>query len=250
MRSRKQKLTDDQIEADLVASLSDPSAWDVLPAVPACNSPRPAWMLGKDLELGARSRCMPSYDPAMSLGQARAAYFAASEFSPDGGYGDRWVKLRIGRFFLPFPNTEARVRAVRLHDIHHVLTGYGTTWAGEAEIGAWEIASGCGRHYPAWILNFGALTIGLALAPARAFRAFVRGRHSHNLYGGEFQEALLGRSVGSLRQELAIPGDGEVSASPGDLAAFVAWSLVSVVVSALPWVAAAAGAVWLLLRLE
>jgi NADPH:quinone reductase-like Zn-dependent oxidoreductase len=36
---------------------------------------------------------------------------------------------------------------VKLHDIHHVLTGYDTTWRGKAEIGAWEIASGCGRHY-------------------------------------------------------------------------------------------------------
>jgi hypothetical protein len=189
---------------------------------------------------------MPSYDPAQSIGQARAAYFAASGFSPDGGYDDRWVKLRIGRFFLPFPNTAARVRAVRLHDIHHVLTGYATTWAGEAEIGAWEIASGCGRHYPAWFLNFGALTIGLALAPVRVFRAFVRGRHSRNLYGGDFAEQMLERTVHSLRAELVIPEDG-TSASPGDIAAFVAWSAVSIVVSALPWLAAAAA--WLLLRL-
>jgi hypothetical protein len=187
--------------------------------------------------------------PPCRLRQARAAYFAASGFSPDGGYGDRWVKLRVGRFFLPFPNTAARVRAVRLHDLHHVLAGYATTWAGEAEIGAWEIASDCGRHYPAWILNFGALTVGLALVPARLFRAFVRGRHSRNLYGGEFQEQMLECTVGSLRQELAIPEDGDVSASPGDLAAFVAWSAVSVAISALPWVAAAAVAAWLLQRL-
>lgn len=191
---------------------------------------------------------MPSYDPALPMRQARAAYFAASGFSPDGGYGERWVKLKAGRFFIRFPNTAARVRAVRLHDLHHVLTGYATTWAGEAEIGAWEIASGCGRHYPAWFLNFGALAIGLVLAPVRVFRAFVRGRHSGNLYGGEFQEPMLERTVGSLRQELAIPEDG-VSAAPGDIAAFVAWSLVSAVVSALPWVAPAAVAVWLLLRL-
>src|SRR6266576_6718560 len=57
--------------------------------------------------LGARSSRMPSYDPALPMRQARAAYFAASGFSPDGGYGDRWVKLKIGRFFLPFSNTAA-----------------------------------------------------------------------------------------------------------------------------------------------
>jgi hypothetical protein len=178
-------------------------------------------------------------DPALPLRQARAEYFAASGFLPDGGYGDRWVKLRIGRFFIPFPNTAARVRAVKLHDLHHVLTGYTTTWAGEAEIGAWEIASGCGRHFPAWLLDFGALAIGLVLAPVRVFRAFVRGRHSGNLYGGEFQEPMLERTVGSLRQELAIP-EKNVSASLGDIGAFVVWSGLSVLVSALPWIVSGA----------
>lgn len=192
---------------------------------------------------------MPSPDPALSMRQARAAYFAASGFPPDGGYGDRWVKLRIGRFFIPFPNTAARVRAVRLHDLHHVLAGYATTWAGEAEIGAWEVASGCGRHYPAWFLNFGALAIGLALAPDRVFRAFVRGRYSGNLYGGEFQEQMLDRTVGSLRGELAIP-EGERSPAARDVAAFVAWSAVSVAVSALPWSVAGAAGVLLVLRLR
>jgi hypothetical protein len=33
------------------------------------------------------------------------------------------------------------------HDLHHVATGFDTTLVGEAEIGAWELASGC-RHYP------------------------------------------------------------------------------------------------------
>ncbi len=189
---------------------------------------------------------MPLHDAAFSLRQARAEYFAASGFPLDGGYGDRWVRLKAGPFTLRFPNTAARVRAVRLHDLHHVLTGYGTTWTGEAEIGAWEIASGCGRHYPAWFLNFGALAIGLALAPLRVFRAFVRGRHSRNLYAGEFREELLDLTVGALRETLSIPGDG-TPASPRDLLAFAAWSVVSIVLSALPW-AAAGGGVWLFVR--
>ena len=140
-----------------------------------------------------------------SIREARAAYFARSGFAPDGGYADKWVCLKIGRFAIGFPNTKARVRAVRLHDIHHVLTGYATTWVGEAEIGAWEIASGCGRHYPAWLLNFGAVAVGLVLAPRRVFHAFVRGRHSKNLYSGQFEERLLDYTVDALRSELAIP---------------------------------------------
>ena len=51
--------------------------------------------------------------------------------------------LRIGRVpVAAFPNGAARVRAVRLHDLHHVATGYATSWVGEAEIGAWEREAG------------------------------------------------------------------------------------------------------------
>jgi hypothetical protein len=53
------------------------------------------------------------------------------------------VKLNSGRLKLAFPNTQARIRAVRYHDLHHVVTDYETNWKGESEIGAWEVATGC-----------------------------------------------------------------------------------------------------------
>ena len=50
-----QHLTDDQIEAEVLATRNDPSAWELLPPVPPSSSPRPAWMLRrKHLELAAR----------------------------------------------------------------------------------------------------------------------------------------------------------------------------------------------------
>ncbi len=55
MSSRKRKLTDDQIEAEVLADLADPSAWDEAIFVPPSTSPRPAWVaLGRHLELSAR----------------------------------------------------------------------------------------------------------------------------------------------------------------------------------------------------
>src|SRR5688572_12140938 len=107
---------------------------------------------------------MPRYRDDAVVRDARAQYFANAGFAQDGGYADRWVRLKAGGVTVfMFPNTAARVRSVKLHDLHHVLTEYDTTWAGEAEIGAWELASGCARHYPAWVLNFGAVAIGLLL---------------------------------------------------------------------------------------
>jgi hypothetical protein len=138
-----------------------------------------------------------------TLRDARALYFAANGFG-DGGYASRWVVLRAGPLRLAFPNTKQRVRSVRLHDLHHVLTGYQTSWTGEAEIAAWELASGCRDHWAAWWLNLSAAAIGLVIAPRAVASAWRRGRRTRNLYAGEFDEALLDETVGAVRGRLGL----------------------------------------------
>jgi ubiquinone biosynthesis protein Coq4 len=136
--------------------------------------------------------------------EARARYFAENGLG-EGGYDDRFVVLRVGGVpVLAFPNTKQRVRSVRFHDVHHVLTGYGTSWRGEGEIAAWELASGCRDHWAAWWLNFWAALIGLVIAPREVVRAFQRGLASRNLYDREWDDALLERRVGELRGELGL----------------------------------------------
>jgi hypothetical protein len=147
---------------------------------------------------------MAHYDRSLTLRAAREEYFDRSGFS-EGGYTDRWVKLKVGPVIvLAFPNAPARVRSVKLHDLHHVLTEYDTSWTGEAEIGAWELAAGCARHYAAWILNGGAMAIGVLIAPRRTLRAFLRGRRSDTLYRESFSDALLECTVGELRDRLRL----------------------------------------------
>src|SRR5215831_15854810 len=144
---------------------------------------------------------MAHYAAELNMRDARQHYFTVNNFN-NGGYEDRWVILyRVGPIPLGFPNTKGRVRAVKLHDLHHVLTEYDTTWTGEAEIGGWEIASGCADHYAAWVLNMGAFAIGLFIAPVAVYKAFIRGRHSKNLYKLTFDDALLEREVGTFREE-------------------------------------------------
>lgn len=143
-------------------------------------------------------------DPETTVRQARQRYFEHNGLG-EGGYEDRWVILRAaGLPVAVFPNSKQRVRSVRLHDIHHVLTGYGTSFVGEAEIGAWELTSGCRDHYAAWVLNIAAVLIGLPLAPRAIWRAARRGRESQNLYGREWDDSLLDRTLGELRSELGI----------------------------------------------
>jgi ubiquinone biosynthesis protein Coq4 len=141
---------------------------------------------------------------AVLVREARARYFAENALG-DGGYRDRWVVLRVaGVPAFVFPNTRERVRSVRIHDVHHVLTGYATTWRGEAEIAAWELASGCRDHWAAWGLDLSAALIGLCIAPRAVWRAFRRGRACRNLYEREWDDGILERRVGELRRELGL----------------------------------------------
>lgn len=169
----------------------------------------------------------------MTLGAARAAYYERNHFGADGGDSLAWVPLKVFGMTLKIPNTDGRRRAVRIHDLHHVVTGYQTDLAGESEIGAWELASGCLRWPAATVLNLFALGIGLLIAPVRVIRAWARGRHTQNLYGEDGVEHLLPRTVSEMRHTLALDG-----AAPGvrarDALAVIALGLPMLAVMAAP----------------
>ena len=168
---------------------------------------------------------MPRYAPTLTVRDARAQYFQTNNFG-DGGYNSKWVKIQAGPLPIYFPNTKARVRAVKLHDIHHILTEYDTSLTGEAEIAAWEIASGCKSYYAAWQLNLGALAMGELFAPRRVYAAFIRGRHSMNLYSGVFEESLLDVEVDTLRRQLKLD-QLLPSANTRDRLSFWSWSAIA-----------------------
>jgi hypothetical protein len=128
------------------------------------------------------------------------------------------VNLKLGPVPVSFPNTPGRVRAVRYHDLHHVLTGYDTDNAGEFEISAFEIAAGCKDFYAAWFLNLGGTTAGMFRWPRRTFRAFLRGRASRSLYGEEL-EPLLEASVAEARARMGCPAEPP-AARASDVALF------------------------------
>ena len=171
-------------------------------------------------------------DPVSSLHctmrDARARYFEEAGLGSDGGYSARWVHLKLGVVSLAFPNTASRVRAVQYHDLHHVLTGYATDWVGECEISAWEIASSCRGFAAAWLLNLFAFSAGCLFAPARTFRAFVRGSCESNLYTLEDLGTVLDRELEEVRNELGLSSDTRIPRA-ADRLAFLTWSLVSIV---------------------
>lgn len=174
-----------------------------------------------------------TYDERLTMEQARATYFEVNGFGPDGGYDDAWVDFALGPVKFPFPNTPSRVKAVRFHDLHHVITAYDTDIIGEFEISAWELGAGCKRYMAAWVLDLSGLIGGVFSAPRRTFQAFVRGRRSRSLFRDDFAP-ILARTLDDLRREHLPEGDAgpqtPQSWKAKDLVFFATAALAGVVV--------------------
>jgi hypothetical protein len=166
---------------------------------------------------------------ALTVGQARERYFADAGFPPDGGYAAKFVKVgQLGPIPLGFPNSDSRRKAVGLHDLHHVATGYKTDWTGEGEISAWEIGSGCGRMWFAWYINLQGMLMGWVVNPGATWRAWVRGRHSKNLYYEGLSERVLRETVSGLRARLALDRPAPAPTA-GDVASCALWTVAALV---------------------
>lgn len=158
------------------------------------------------------------------------AYTQRNGFAADGGASEAWVRFSVGPLHVIFPNSDSRRRAIVHHDMHHVATGYQTTVVGEAEIGAWELASGCGAIPVAWVLNSVALAGGLFVNPKRVGKAYARGLHSRNTYG-QPSGALYAMTLGELQAHLGL---GEPEPTVVEWARFIAVAARSVVTCGTP----------------
>lgn len=188
----------------------------------------------------------------MTLGEARARYFELNRFGDDGGYEERWIKVKVWKFPIWLPNTAGRVKAVKLHDLHHVLTEYPTTWRDEAEISAWEIGTGgLKRYYAGWLLDLMNVAQGLVVNPKGVYRGFMRGRSNSNLFTLEFNDEMLAGKVGDYRHRLRLDGPSS-AVRPRDILSFIFWvafSLFVYLVAVSPiWLGAALIVLWILWR--
>lgn len=151
----------------------------------------------------------PAYDPDGTVREALGAYFKAYGLGA-GGYDDPYHVIKV-LGFLPVivPNPPARKRALRRHDLNHVLASYdaiGTS--GEVEIAGFEIGArgGCRGYWVAWGINLFCFAMGLVSRPRRLFHAFVRSRDALNAYSlANVEGAFLDRQLQEVRAELKIP---------------------------------------------
>jgi hypothetical protein len=152
----------------------------------------------------------------VSLREARGFYFRDNGFS-EAMYAAPSIPIPIGRYTWNSPNPPARGRSIAIHDIHHVLTGFGTDNVGEVEISAWEVGAGLGGRLVPWLISAPAFALGMLRWPCRAWRAFRLGRMSRSLFGNEDEiPELLCLTVAEARAHMQIPAQG-VAAQAGGL---------------------------------
>lgn len=151
-------------------------------------------------------------DPDSTVREGRDAYLTANGFDMAGYTAPTFGLPVMGRE-IHFPNPPTRQRAMARHDLHHALTGYGTDYAGEAEIGVWELRAGCNTAF-LWFINLMAVFLGVFIAPRRMIRAWKAAAGSRSLYVDPRPvEELLAMKLGDLREEAGIPREGLVDRS-------------------------------------
>lgn len=170
---------------------------------------------------------MHQYADNLKVKDALQIYFSQYHFK-DGGYNDKFFRIKLtDSLYVPLPNIKARVDAVKIHDIHHLITEYTAVYKGEAEIGAWELASGCGRFWIGWILNMGSFMIGMLFYQRPLLKAFLNGRlvKKNLCYDRVYNDDLLNKTVGELRKEILPEPTAKNSAK--DYWMFVCWCFIS-----------------------
>ena len=140
----------------------------------------------------------------MTTRNALATYFERRNIKPrdesvDQWLGENWVYMTIWGLRIPVKPLYGYKPVVVVHDVHHLLTGYDTTWTGEFEVAAWELGSGgCDRYLLMWGNRIVTLLLGLLFARDATKRAFQRGTGERNLYGFDWR-SILACDVDELR---------------------------------------------------
>lgn len=111
--------------------------------------------------------------------------------------------LGEGVLHIKLPNFAWRRAAIARHDLHHLLTGFPFTPAGEMQMAAWEFAAGRFPHPGATAFCLPLVGLGAVLLPRRTLAAFLRGRRGKSLYGAALSNDVLELPIAELRARFA-----------------------------------------------
>lgn len=162
-----------------------------------------------------RARCDPYVWGMRKLAPELSARDALGMYLEENGFDAAEYTAPRGTVWVfgieaSIPNPPSRQRLLPLHDLHHVVTGYGTDLVGEAEVSAWELRGGLG--HASWyerLLVTSVLLTGCVIAPLRTWRAWRAGQGARSLFAEETHiEQLYAMSVSELRAYCNAPPDG------------------------------------------
>jgi hypothetical protein len=145
----------------------------------------------------------PTMNDHQTAGEALQKYYESHYFG-DRAFRDPIVLAKIGPLSVPTPNPKWRREIIHLHDLHHLLTRYDTSWSGEGEVAAWELATGFPQGYRiAYCYAPVTFIIGFFFSPRRVVRALRRGWGAKNLCHLNLKkDELMQMSLEQLRQKL------------------------------------------------
>lgn len=157
-----------------------------------------------------------TYRDDMSMGDALWLYFKRNGFGIES-YTAPTFPLTVKGWTVTLPNPEARRKAIRVHDLIHIVTEFPTTTRGETQVGAYELGAGLGSYPAAWFFDCNSLALGLALQPLITMRAFANGKASagslYHLLPPENGEGVFSMlyelSVGKVRKDFRVIKDSK-----------------------------------------
>lgn len=126
----------------------------------------------------------------MTTEEKLQVFWDNNQLGQSGNVEEKWNLFRVGFFQFYFPNLS--VDGYLLHDINHLLGGYGLDWLSEFEVAAWEVGSGGRTGFG--LSNFYpliGLLLGLIITPKRTILAYKKGRLRVNAHKLSAQGDIL-----------------------------------------------------------
>jgi ubiquinone biosynthesis protein Coq4 len=141
---------------------------------------------------------------SMTVSEGISVYLKAAGVDPSSTYKEKWSRIQLGPVFFYIPNTKTRQKLLKIHDLHHVATGFAPSPKGEAQISAWEIAQrGWGYSPFIWTIIIFGVAMGAVICPSDTLKAYRLGRRTRNLFR-DYPARYMKMTVGELRRELGL----------------------------------------------
>lgn len=112
----------------------------------------------------------------MKVKEALKQFWADNGFEEDGGVDNKFDKFTAFGIPFKFPNLSSK--GYLLHDVNHLIHGYGTTWKEEFRASAWEIGAGGRKGYGiSWFYPITGMLFGLICDFKQTTQAYKKGKN-------------------------------------------------------------------------